>query len=414
MLKIDQEIEVMVLKFDKEKGRIALGLKQKVQSPWITVHEKYPVGSKVVGEVVNIMPYGAFVKLEEGIEGLVHISEMSWTRRINHPSEVVALGDQVEVVVLDINTDKQEVSLGMKQADVNPWDQVEQRYPPGTIIEGMVRNITSYGAFIELEEGIDGLLHVSDISWTKKVNHPNEILKKGERVKAVVLTVEPSKKRIALGIKQLQNDPWLSEIPDKYATGDIIGGKVTKITNFGVFVELEEGLEGLLHISEISERKIHRPEEVVKVGDGVNVRILKVDTLDRKIGLSMIGVEQDSAPASDAPAEEPADAGSSTDTDSAQAAVVSTETQVTETVESAPAEAPAEEPAAEATPAETPAEVQDEAPTEGPAAEADSADESAEKPAQAGTETAEAPAEGPSDEASEEKTDDDSSEPKVS
>jgi len=292
MLKIDQEIEVMVLKFDKEKGRIALGLKQKSQSPWITVHEKYPVGKKVEGEVVNIMPYGAFVKLEEGIEGLVHISEMSWTRRINHPSEVVSLEDHVDVVVLDINTDKQEISLGMKQAEVNPWDLVEQRYPPGTIIEGLVRNITSYGAFVELEEGIDGLLHVSDISWTKKVNHPNEVLKKGERVKAVVLTVEPEKKRIALGIKQLQNDPWMAEIPDRFQPGDLAVGKVTKITNFGVFVELEEGLEGLLHISEISDRKINRPEEVVKVGDSVNIRILKVDSMDRKIGLSMIDVDQ--------------------------------------------------------------------------------------------------------------------------
>jgi len=293
VLQIDQEIDVMVLKFDKERGRIALGLKQKSQSPWLSVHDKYPVGQKVVGEVVNIMPYGAFVKLEEGIEGLVHISEMSWTRRINHPSEVVSLNDQVEVVVLDINTDKQEISLGMKQADVNPWDQVEQRYPPGTIIEGLVRNITSYGAFIELEEGIDGLLHVSDVSWTKKINHPNEVLKKGERVKAVVLTVEPAKKRIALGIKQLQNDPWADEIPSKYAQSDLISGEVTKITNFGVFVELEEGLEGLLHISEISDRKIHRPEEIVNVGAHVNVRVLKVDTTERKIGLSMIDVEQD-------------------------------------------------------------------------------------------------------------------------
>ena len=292
VVSIDQEIEVMVLKFDKERGRIALGLKQKTQSPWLTVKERYPVGSKVQGTVVNIMPYGAFVKLEDGIEGLVHISEMSWTRRINHPSEVVNIGDVVEVMVLDINVEKQEISLGMKQTEVNPWELVEQRYPPGTIIEGTVRNITSYGAFVEIEEGIDGLLHVSDMSWTKKINHPSEILKKGDRVKAVVLTVDPAKKRVALGIKQLQPDPWSTVIPDKYVVGEIVTGKVTKITNFGVFVELEDGLEGLLHISELSDRKVHSPEEVVKVGKRVNVRILKVDPQERKIGLSMIDVEQ--------------------------------------------------------------------------------------------------------------------------
>jgi len=292
VVSIDQEIEVMVLKFDKERGRIALGLKQKTQSPWLTVKERYPVGSKATGSVVNIMPYGAFVKLEDGIEGLVHISEMSWTRRINHPSDMVSINDEVEVMILDINVEKQEISLGIKQTDVNPWELVEQRYPAGTIIEGTVRNITSYGAFVEIEEGIDGLLHVSDMSWTKKINHPSEILKKGERVKAVVLTVDPQKKRVALGIKQLHADPWVMDIPDKYSIGEVVTGVVTKITNFGVFVEMEEGLEGLLHISELSSRKIHSPEEVVKVGLQVGVRILKVDPDERKIGLSMIDVEQ--------------------------------------------------------------------------------------------------------------------------
>jgi len=282
----------MVLKFDKEKGRIALGLKQKSQSPWLTVQERYPINSRATGTVVNIMPYGAFVKLEDGIEGLVHISEMSWTKRINHPSDMVSIDDEVEVMILDINVEKQEISLGIKQTDVNPWELVEQRYPPGTIIEGTVRNITSYGAFVEIEEGIDGLLHVSDMSWTKKINHPSEMLKKGDRVKAVVLTVDPQKKRVALGIKQLKPDPWLEEIPDKYVRNEIIAGVVTKITNFGVFVELEEGLEGLLHISELSSRKVHSPEEVVKVGNKVEVRILKVDPEERKIGLSMIDVEQ--------------------------------------------------------------------------------------------------------------------------
>jgi small subunit ribosomal protein S1 len=250
------------------------------------------------------MPYGCFVKLEDGIEGLVHISEMSWTKRINHPSEMVNAGDEVEVMVLEINVEKQEISLGIKQTDVNPWELVEQRYPTGTIIEGTVRNITSYGAFVEIEEGIDGLLHVSDMSWTKKINHPSEILKKGERVKAVVLTVDPGKKRVALGIKQLQPDPWSNEIPGKYSVGEIVSGTVTKITNFGVFVELEEGLEGLLHISEISARKVNSPEEVVKVGKRVEVRILKVDSEERKIGLSMIDVEQ-SGPEDETEVEKP-------------------------------------------------------------------------------------------------------------
>ncbi|MFH2001646.1 MAG: 30S ribosomal protein S1 [Planctomycetota bacterium] len=301
---IDQEIEVMVLKFDKDKGRIALGLKQKSQSPWLSVETKYPIGSKATGTVVNIMPYGAFVKLEDGIEGLVHISEMSWTKRVNHPSEMVSIDDVVEVMILDINVEKQEISLGIKQTDINPWELVEQRYPAGTIIEGTVRNITSYGAFVEIEEGIDGLLHVSDMSWTKKVNHPSEVLKKGERVKAVVLTVDPQKKRVALGIKQLKPDPWTDEIPDKYSLGEVVTGVVTKITNFGVFVELEEGLEGLLHISELSSRKVNSPEEVVKVNHKVDVRILKIDPDERKIGLSMINVEQGDH---EQPADEPAE-----------------------------------------------------------------------------------------------------------
>jgi small subunit ribosomal protein S1 len=400
MLKIDEEIQVMVLKFDKERGRIALGLKQKSQSPWLSVHDKYPVGKKVVGEVVNIMPYGAFVKLEEGIEGLVHISEMSWTRRINHPSEVVALNDNVEVVVLDINTDKQEISLGMKQAEANPWDQVEQRYPSGTIIEGLVRNITSYGAFIELEEGIDGLLHVSDVSWTKKVNHPNEVLKKGERVKAVVLTVEPDKKRIALGIKQLQSDPWIEEIPEKFHTSDLVSGVVTKITNFGVFVELEDGLEGLLHISEISDRKIHRPEEIVDVDNKVNVRILKVDTVERKIGLSMIDVEQPEIVAVTPPpeaAEEAAQPDAATESATAEpdaAESVAAEPDAAESVAAEPATA---EPVATETAAAEPAETVEPAPDAEPAAAEPEAEVSAE-PAEPAAGTEDVPAEVPAEE----------------
>jgi small subunit ribosomal protein S1 len=288
MVELDQEIEVKVLRVDFERERIALGLKQKAASPWETIEQKYPMGSKHVGEVVNLMSYGAFVRLEDGIEGLVHISEMSWTRRINHPSELVKSGDKVEVVVLDINKDKQEISLGMKQAEANPWDLAVEKYPAGTVIEGTVRNLTSYGAFVEIEEGIDGLLHVSDMSWTKKVAHPSEMVKKGDQLRCVVLSVDSDKKRIALGLKQLSKDPWLDDIPSNYHVGDLLSGYVTKITNFGVFVKLEEDLEGLLHISELSDQKISSPEEIVKPGMKIEVRVIRVDVEERKIGLSFV------------------------------------------------------------------------------------------------------------------------------
>ena len=282
MLKIDDQIEVMVLRVDLERERIALGLKQKFPSPWESVELKYPVGSRVQGRVVNVMPYGAFVKLEDGIEGLVHISEMSWSKRVNHPQEVVSVNDEVEVVVLDINRDKQEISLGMKQADGNPWDDVDQRFPPGTEVEGTVRNLTSYGAFIELEEGIDGLLHVSDMSWTKKVSNPVEVIDKGDKVKAVVLSVHPDKKRIALGMKQLQLDPWQDEILKKYAPETEHDGTVTKVTNFGMFVALDEDLEGLIHVSELT------PNDDLQGGMKVRVRVLRLDTDDRKIALTLV------------------------------------------------------------------------------------------------------------------------------
>ena len=234
------------------------------------------------------MSYGAFVKLEDGVEGLVHISEMSWTKRINHPSELVKVGDKVNVVVLEYNHQKQEISLGMKQAEMNPWDLVENHYPIGTIIEGTVRNLTSYGAFVEIEEGIDGLLHVSDMSWTKKVTHPSEMVKKGDKLQCVVLSVDREKKRIALGKKQLHADPWLETIPANYHVGDLLSGYVTKITNFGAFVKLEDDLEGLLHVSELSDHKISSPEEVVKPGQKIEVRVIRVDTDERKIGLSFV------------------------------------------------------------------------------------------------------------------------------
>jgi small subunit ribosomal protein S1 len=286
VVKIDQELEVFIIQVDKDKEKIALGLKQKSPSPWQDVEKKYPVTSRHSGEVVNVMSYGAFVKLEPGIEGLVHISEMSWTKRINHPSELVSIGDQIEVQVLNINREKQEISLGMKQVQPNPWDQVAERYPPGTVISGTVRNLTNYGAFIEIEEGIDGLLHVSDMSWVRKVSHPSEVVSKGDKITCTVLNVDQERKRIALGLKQMATDPWDGDIPARYHPGDLKKGKVTKLTNFGVFVELEQGLEGLLHISELADHKVESPEEVVKVGDEIEVKVLRVDSADRKIGLS--------------------------------------------------------------------------------------------------------------------------------
>jgi small subunit ribosomal protein S1 len=282
----DQQLEVYIISVDREKEKIALGLKQKSPSPWANVDAKYPVGSRHTGKVVNVMSYGAFVKLEPGIEGLVHISEMSWTKRINHPSEMVSIGDPIEVEVININKEKQEISLGIKQVQPNPWDKVAERYPTGTQVSGIVRNLTNYGAFIEIEDGIDGLLHVSDMSWVRKVIHPSEVVQKGDRVTCVILNVDQARKRVALGLKQMNNDPWEGDIPGRYHPGDIKKGKVTKLTNFGVFVELEPGLEGLLHISELADQKVESPEEVVKVGDEVEVKILRVDAADRKIGLS--------------------------------------------------------------------------------------------------------------------------------
>ncbi|HCC99927.1 MAG TPA: 30S ribosomal protein S1, partial [Planctomycetaceae bacterium] len=286
MVKIDEEIEVMILNIDREKEKIALGLKQKTPSPWEGIEDKFPVESRVTGEVVNVMTYGAFVKLEDGIEGLVHISEMSWTKRINHPTELVNIGDEVEVVVLGINQEKKEISLGMKQTTPNPWDDVAAKYPPGTTVEGTVRNLTNYGAFVELEEGVDGLLHVSDMSWTRKIGHASELLEKGDDITCQVLTVDEERRRIALGLKQLEEDPWEADIPKRFAPGNTVHGEVTKVTNFGVFVKLEANLEGLLHISELADYKVEDPEDIVQVGEQLEVRVLRVDTEERKIGLS--------------------------------------------------------------------------------------------------------------------------------
>jgi small subunit ribosomal protein S1 len=291
MVKIDDQIEVMILHIDYEKEKIALGLKQKSASPWEHVPSKYPVNTVVKGTVVNVMSYGAFVKLEDGIEGLVHISEMSWTKRISHPSELVHIDQEVEVMVLDINQEKQEISLGMKQTQSNPWDKVADRYPPGAMVKGRVRNLTNYGAFIEIEEGIDGLLHVSDMSWTRKIGHPSEVVEKGQEVECKVVSVDQERRRIALGLKQMDDDPWATDIPNRYQPGQLVKGTVTKITNFGVFVGLEDGLEGLLHISELADHKVENPEDVVKVGEEIEVKILRVDADERKIGLSRKRVE---------------------------------------------------------------------------------------------------------------------------
>ncbi len=286
MVSIDQEIEVQVLHIDREREKIALGMKQRTASPWAQVADKYPVDTVCMGTVVNVMSYGAFVKLEDGVEGLVHISEMSWTKRVSHPSELVKPGDEVEVVVLAINKEKQEISLGMKQTQQNPWEKVAADYPPGALVKGVVRNLTNYGAFIEIDDGIDGLLHVTDMSWTRKVTHPSEMLEKGQEVECKVLSVDQQRRRIALGLKQMGDDPWSTDIPKRYKAGDVVKGTVTKITNFGVFVGLEDGLEGLLHISELSDQMVENAEDLVKVGDEVEVKVLRVDTDERKIGLS--------------------------------------------------------------------------------------------------------------------------------
>lgn len=284
---LDQEIECVVIGVDKENEKISLGLKQKAQSPWETVEERYHVGERVKGTVVNIMNYGIFIRLEEGVEGLVHISEMSWTRRIIHPADMLSLREEIEVVVLDVNKEKREISLGIKQLETNPWTIAAQKYPSGTIVTTRITSLTNYGAFVEIEPGIDGLVHISDLSWTKKYNHPADALERGQELKCVVLDVDEVKRRVSLGVKQLSEDPWIRAIPEKYIPGQIVKGHVTKITNFGVFVELEKDLEGLLHISELADHKINSPQDIVSLGEELEVKILRVDNDSRKIGLSL-------------------------------------------------------------------------------------------------------------------------------
>jgi small subunit ribosomal protein S1 len=287
LFQVGDEIEVVVLKFDRATERISLGYKQRLADPWGQSDQKFPVGSKVKGKVVSLVDYGAFVELEPGVEGLVHISEMSWTQRVKHPSKVVSIGDVIEVMILDIDKQAKRISLGMKQVEPNPWNFIEDRYPVGTRVEGKVRNLADFGAFVELEDGIDGLVHVSDMSWTKRVRHPSEVLKKGDKVEALVLHVDRHNRRISLGLKQCQPDPWQTTVPERYRVGMDVTGKVVRLTDFGAFVELPDGIEGLLHVSELSDGRVNRPEDVVQVGDELTMRIIKLDADDRKIGLSL-------------------------------------------------------------------------------------------------------------------------------
>jgi small subunit ribosomal protein S1 len=286
MVKLGQEIELKVLNFDRDSKKVSLGLKQLVPDPWEGIIDKYPEGKKLSGKVTNLVDYGAFVELEPGVEGLVHISEMSWTRKLRHPSQMVKTGEEVEVVILGVDQDKKRISLGMKQVRPNPWDIVAEKYPEGTVLEGTIKNITEFGLFIGIEDGIDGLIHVSDISWTKKIRHPEELYKVGDTVQAKVLTVDKANEKFTLGVKQLNDDPW-SQVPDRYPVGALVTGLVTNITDFGLFVEVEEGIEGLVHVSEISSKKVKSPSELFKEGVTIQAKVIHVSAEERRLGLSI-------------------------------------------------------------------------------------------------------------------------------
>ena len=286
ILKVGQEIDVVVLDVNKEKERVSLGLKQKMANPWDQIETKFPIGTKVKGKVVSLVPYGAFVQLEPGVEGLVHVTELSWTKRVAKPSDVLKQDQEIEAVVLGINRDEQKISLGIRQLENNPWDAADAKYKVGERVKGKVRNLTSYGAFVELEEGIDGMVHVSDMSWTRKINHPSEMLKKGDEIEATVLEVDKGAQRIALGMKQLEIDPW-EKIETLYKVGDLVQGKVTKLASFGAFVGLQHEIDGLVHISQISEERVEKIKNVLKVGQDVSARVVKIDRNERRIGLSI-------------------------------------------------------------------------------------------------------------------------------
>ena len=292
VLHIGQELTVLILDVDREKERVSLGLKQLSNNPWADIEQKYPIGSRVKGRVTKLLAYGAFVELEKGVEGLVHVSELSWTKRITRPSDVLSLDQEIEAVVLNISVAEQKISLGIRQLDENPWDAIETRFPVGTIISGAVRNLTPYGAFVALEEGIDGMIHVSDMSWTRKINHPSEVLKKGDVVEARVLNIDKENQRVSLGIKQLESDPWES-IDSRFRVGDLVSGTVAKIASFGAFVNLDGDIDGLIHISQLSEEHVERVKDVIKVGDAIKARVIKVDKVERRIGLSIKAVNYD-------------------------------------------------------------------------------------------------------------------------
>lgn len=292
MLEIGQEVEVMILDIDYDKERVSLGLKQKSANPWAGVEDKYPVGGKIKGRVVNIMPYGAFVELEDGVEGLIHVSEMSWTKRITKAGEVLSVGEEVEAVVLDIDKDSKKISLGLRQKERNPWEILAEKYPVGCKIIGKVRNMTSYGAFVEIENDIDGMIHVSDMSWTRKINNPNEVLKSGQEVEAIILDIDPNQQRISLGMKQMEDDPW-SRIETLYKIGDLVKGKVTKITAFGAFIELSNKIDGLIHISQLSKDHIEKVKDILSLGDEIEARVIKIDKDERRIGLSIKAAQED-------------------------------------------------------------------------------------------------------------------------
>lgn len=286
VVKVGQEVEVQILDVDREKERISLGLKQRQANPWEAIEGRYPVGTKVHGKVVNLVPYGAFIEIEQGIEGMVHVSELSWTKRVMKAADVLSVGQEVDAVVLKVDKDEQKISLGIRQTEANPWQRVAEKYPVGSRIKGKVRNFTSYGAFVEIEEGIDGMIHVSDMSWTRKVNHPSELLKKGDELEAVILEVDPSQQRISLGLKQAQEDPWAT-IASKYKVGQMVKGKVSKLASFGAFVEIAEGIDGLVHISQISDQRIEKVKDALQPGQEVEARVIKIDIGERRIGLSI-------------------------------------------------------------------------------------------------------------------------------
>ncbi len=292
LLHIGQELEVLILDVDRDKERVSLGLKQLSDNPWADIEAKYPIGSQVKGRVTKLLAYGAFVELEKGVEGLVHVSELSWTKRITRPSDVLSLDQEIEAIVLNISVEEQKISLGIRQLDENPWEAIEQRFPVGTIISGAVRNLTPYGAFVALEEGIDGMIHVSDMSWTRKINHPSEVLKKGDVVEARVLNIDKENQRVSLGIKQLETDPWES-IDSRFKVGDLVSGSVAKIASFGAFVNLDGDIDGLIHISQLSEEHVERVKDVIKVGDEIKARVIKVDKVERRTGLSIKAVNYD-------------------------------------------------------------------------------------------------------------------------